>query len=287
MNNFCLIIGTQKGGTTSLFSYLSQHPQISASRIKETNFFSKDREWDKGIEYYESLWQWNPQKHQIALEASPDYTRSLLVSKKVIQRLKATNSKFRFIYILRDPLQKIESMRKQGIYQGWYSRFLAQETPTTVPMEVIERIRYATIVDKFVDEFSRESILLLKTENLSLKDKPVAVMDDVCKFLEIDPLFRFSLDKIHNSQNSYRNDTLWHALRTSNYLSPLKNLFPEAIKNNARNMLTHAMIKRDKAVPPLTKAQKKFILTALGNELIRLETDYSFDTSNWAMGNQK
>ena len=35
------VVGTVKGGTTSLHQYLNQHPQIFMSPIKETNFFSR------------------------------------------------------------------------------------------------------------------------------------------------------------------------------------------------------------------------------------------------------
>ena len=46
INNFALIIGTMKGGTTSLFAYLAEHPQISPCRQKEPRFFSNDqRQW--------------------------------------------------------------------------------------------------------------------------------------------------------------------------------------------------------------------------------------------------
>lgn len=34
------IVGAPKCGTTSLVSYLSQHPQVHISKIKEPHFFS-------------------------------------------------------------------------------------------------------------------------------------------------------------------------------------------------------------------------------------------------------
>lgn len=42
INNFAVIIGCMKCGTTSLFYYLSQHPQIAACNPKEPNFFADD-----------------------------------------------------------------------------------------------------------------------------------------------------------------------------------------------------------------------------------------------------
>jgi len=43
MPNF-LIIGAAKSGTTSLYEYLKQHPQIWMSPVKETNFFALEGE---------------------------------------------------------------------------------------------------------------------------------------------------------------------------------------------------------------------------------------------------
>ncbi|MEQ8956354.1 MAG: sulfotransferase, partial [Coleofasciculus sp. C2-GNP5-27] len=39
-----LIIGVQKAGTTSIYNYLKQHPQIYMSPVKETNFLEKNWE---------------------------------------------------------------------------------------------------------------------------------------------------------------------------------------------------------------------------------------------------
>jgi len=38
-----LIIGVQKGGTTSLHNYLSQHPTLSSSKEKELHFFDTNK----------------------------------------------------------------------------------------------------------------------------------------------------------------------------------------------------------------------------------------------------
>ena len=51
MPNFFLI-GAIKAGTTSLYHYLRQHPHIYIPVIKETNFFSHDTLYKKGIKWY-------------------------------------------------------------------------------------------------------------------------------------------------------------------------------------------------------------------------------------------
>jgi hypothetical protein len=50
-----LIIGAMKAGTTSLHSYLTTHPEIYMSIKKEPNYFSSEKNWSKGVEWYESF----------------------------------------------------------------------------------------------------------------------------------------------------------------------------------------------------------------------------------------
>src|SRR5712691_5644063 len=45
-----LIIGTQRGGTTSLYHYLQAHPCIGPASTKEIHFF--DRRFNRGLAWY-------------------------------------------------------------------------------------------------------------------------------------------------------------------------------------------------------------------------------------------
>jgi hypothetical protein len=55
-----MIIGVQKGGTTSLYHYLSAHPQIKLSFYKETHFFNSN--YDRGLAWYKSFFS-SQQRH--------------------------------------------------------------------------------------------------------------------------------------------------------------------------------------------------------------------------------
>ena len=39
-----LVVGIEKAGTTSIYQYLNQHPQVYMSPVKETNFLERDKE---------------------------------------------------------------------------------------------------------------------------------------------------------------------------------------------------------------------------------------------------
>src|SRR2546421_10257710 len=75
-----VIIGAQKGGTTSLYSYLIEHPNIIAARMKEVHFF--DQHFHKGIDWYRGHFPMALQKYYmeqvqkkniITGEGSPEY----------------------------------------------------------------------------------------------------------------------------------------------------------------------------------------------------------------------
>ena len=62
-----IIVGTQKGGTTSLYKYLIQHPQVQEARKKEIHFFSQS--YSQGMDWYLDHF---PSKQQSKNEKSID-----------------------------------------------------------------------------------------------------------------------------------------------------------------------------------------------------------------------
>ena len=165
INNFVLIIGAMKCGTTSLFAYLAQHPQIAACRKKETFFFSANGCWNRGFDWYQSLWDWNPDSHKIALEASVDYTR-IPSYPNAAERIATLSDRanFKFIYILRNPLERIESHYTHGLAQNWEST----QNPLTeeIHPELIEASQYGRQIKEYYQRFPSENILLVNFKDL-------------------------------------------------------------------------------------------------------------------------
>ena len=110
-----LIIGAGKSGTTSLWNYLDQHPQIGMLAIKEPSFFSMDEVHDRGLAWYRRLFA----GHAGAVargEASNSYSATDTFP-KTIDRIAATLPDPRFVYIVRHPRARTESdwMERQRI----------------------------------------------------------------------------------------------------------------------------------------------------------------------------
>ena len=83
-----------------MYNALNQHPEIYMPVNKELNFYFKEKLFNKGIKYYESLFQ--PKGQQVIGEASPGYICHPLVPKRIFE----TNKDVKIICILRNPVER-------------------------------------------------------------------------------------------------------------------------------------------------------------------------------------
>ena len=107
MPNF-LIVGFQKAGTTSVYRYLEQHPEVFVSPIKELNFFSSivehpviDPQFTGGMtksEAYRAIFAPGAD-HKAIGEASPLYATDPAVPAEIVRLAPETG----VIALARDP----------------------------------------------------------------------------------------------------------------------------------------------------------------------------------------
>ena len=70
-----IIIGAMKCGTSSMHNYLDAHPEISMSRQKELNFFSFDRHWQRGEDWYGRHFRLQQQSEASRLRATANFPK--------------------------------------------------------------------------------------------------------------------------------------------------------------------------------------------------------------------
>lgn len=189
-----LIIGAQKGGTTSLYDYLIQHPGIISAFRKEIHFF--DKNYDKGMNWYNSFFP-ILEKEGITGEASPFY----LYHKLVPQRIKNDLDEIKLIILLRDPVQRAFSHykmeKRRGIEKLSFLKALeAEEARLEEGRESLEnglysynhqyfsyldRGKYAEQIQRWFELFGRDNILILNSE--SFFNNPGTSYNEVLEFL--------------------------------------------------------------------------------------------------------
>lgn len=107
------IVGAQKCGTTSLFSYLDSLEGFVGSKPKEVHFFDRDERFEKGFEWYERKFRLGFKSSNLYFEASPTY----LFKENVAQRIYDYQPDAKIIILLREPIARAYSA--WNMYREW------------------------------------------------------------------------------------------------------------------------------------------------------------------------
>jgi len=110
-----IIIGVQKGGTSSLYRYLLQHPNVVPGYKKEVKFF--DGKYQKGLDWYRYNFPFTSQMTDTGAqtgEASPSYIFHPLVP----QRIKEDLPNVKLVLLLRDPVERAYSHYQGNLRKG-------------------------------------------------------------------------------------------------------------------------------------------------------------------------
>lgn len=159
-----LIIGAQKCGTTSLHRYLDLHPDVHMAAEKELDFFIADRAWANGADWYAARFR---DDAAVRGEASPNYT-GWPVWDGVPERAAWLVPDARLVYLVRDPIERIESHYLQRrLEDGARGDIDAVIGDPADPRNLfVARSRYATQLERWLACFPQEQVLVLSAEEL-------------------------------------------------------------------------------------------------------------------------
>lgn len=115
-----LIAGAQKSGTTSLYAYLSEHPQVAAPMTKELSFF--DNHFDRGLHWYRShfplLEAHLPDVYPRLPSLSGESTAYYLCHPHAARRIADTLPRVKIILLLRNPVDRAFSHYQLNLRRG-------------------------------------------------------------------------------------------------------------------------------------------------------------------------
>lgn len=191
-----LIIGTQKGGTTSLFRYLTQNPRISSSTVgKEVHYF--DKKIREGADYSDFF---SGQEYEI--DATPIY----LFHEKVPERVAkyyadcARDLPLKIIALLRNPVDRAWS-------HYWHERGLDKESEDfksaiirELRLKIEDKIKpsnpeiyshytylhrgfYSEQLERWLKLWSSDDIKVIASERFF--NRPEQVMNEIYDFLDV------------------------------------------------------------------------------------------------------
>ena len=191
-----LIVGQQKCGTTSLYSYLIKHPQILPALKKEIHFWNENL--DLGEDWYLSHFPAIASgSGYITGEASATYLDTVHIVPKIAKIL----PDIKIIVLLRNPVDRTIShyhMRSRdrnesaSMQDAVFSGIVARDNDSEIkPMDsgqdnrYLAGSRYVELLRKWMSVIPREQFLVLRSEDLFMN--PMEVVNRTFDFLGVEP----------------------------------------------------------------------------------------------------
>lgn len=174
-------LGAQRAGTSWIYACLYEHPEVCMP-VKETHFFSREKNWSKGYAWYETLFEECPPEAKVG-EFSTSYLVDLATPEHIYQRYPGV----KLMASLRNPMSRAYSNYMNDIVAGVVDRHSPFRMALRQHPEYLEQGRYAAQLERYLQNFSQDRMLILIYEN-GLKD-PLAFIQSIFEFLKVDESF--------------------------------------------------------------------------------------------------
>lgn len=299
MPNF-IIVGAPKCGTTSLYHYLNQHPQIFMSPNKEPGFFAyegkKPIHSGPGDRY-----AWTAKKSIVNLKsyqalfedsgssiARGEATTMYLYLKEAPVRIHKYLPNAKIIMVLRDPIERAFShyLQVRRDNREWirdFSEALKLEDKRIeknfAPAWHYRHVSlYSTQVQRYLKYFSNEQIRIYLYDDFI--ETPQKVIQDIFDFLGVDSKWQPDMSNQHNTMGNIPKCRLLN--RFLYYPNPLKSALrlsiPPAIR---KDFMTQISRRNVIELPTLDKNLRKEVLPLFLEDISKLQTLIHRDLSHW------
>lgn len=272
------IIGEHKSGTTSLHYYLSQHPEIFMSEVKEIGYFHLNKKNDR--KYLETYFS-NVKDEKIIGESTVGYFYSV----KAHKRIKKFNPKAKILLSMRNPLTHIPSSHEEALRSGEENVNSLKKALELEPLRKKGKklpllgmhpdrilyydrsIRKYEMIKNLLRLFPAKQIKIVFMEDLH--KKPLKVYRDILKFLEVKNLkFKPSLE-IKNPYRKVRAPRIW-SLAVNPYTRDVaRNVLPKKVFEKAKKTMFKIGFKKTKK-PKMDEDLKKMLTKKLKPEVKKL-----------------
>jgi hypothetical protein len=281
-----IVIGVAKGGTTSLYRYFDQHPQVYMHPDKGTNFFGWEdarnwQWWDEGdaprglhhfkaktLEEFEAAFAGATDELAVG-EVSPQYLRSPTAA----QRMRETLPDVQVIASLRNPAERAFSGFLMRTRRGEPVQTAYEElTPTA---SHVKEGFYYTRLKRYFDEFPRQQLKIFLFDDF--RRDPAKMMAELFGFVGVDASFVPDTTSKHNPANVPKsrlaNRVLYHprVIRTAKTVIPLP---AYGLAKRARQLAL-------KEPPTLPDDLRARLLEIYREDILKLEALLERDLSVW------
>lgn len=285
MPNF-LIIGAPKCGTTSLFYYLRQHPQIYMCRPKEPQFFEFGEAEQHPLEFPARPWAKQTLKDYQALFAKVTSEKAIGEATpsnfypRACARIHAYLPEAKFVCILRQPVKRAYAVFWALRYQGkeYASDFSkAYENQCWLSPSDLKAAWYIIRLQDWLKRFPRHQFHFGLTDDLSVR--PADYMKSIYEFLGVDDTFQSNVSRQYNQGSGFHSEMLNRFILNNMVAThPHKVPIPEFVRRTLKRFLRK--INR-KAIPELDSDLYRKLTLSQRDDILRLEELINVDLSCW------
>ena len=289
-----LIVGASKSGTSSIYHYLRQHPEIFLSNIqKEGRYFSQmtgnfdgpgdkhiDSSITRNLEDYVALFDGYAGEKAVG-DISPEY---LYFFEKSIPLIKQTlNENVKIIIILRSPVDRAFSgynhyKRDKREYLT-FEEALEKEDERSLKnwiwaWQYKNSGLYFQQVKTFIESFKNVKVLLFEDFN----DSPKKVLKEICEFIEVATDFEFDTSYKYNVSGDPKNAVLYKLETSRGLVNFVKKLVPKKIVTKIKNSWSGEKQMVKTAMNPETRKQ---LIEFFREDILKLQELLKKDLSRW------
>lgn len=291
-----LVIGAQKCGTTSLYHYLDAHPDVYMSRLKEPHFFAwEGRDFDlagpnaehgawqlvSSLADYEALFEPGAD-HRARGEASSGY----LQAPHAAEAMRRHAPDLRLVAILRNPIRRAQSAfqhaRRQGIEPlSDFEAALDAEPQRlregwTGLVHYTSAGMYAAALAPYLACFPVSQVRLYLNDDL--QRDPVRLMQDLYRYIDVDPSVIPPVETQHNTGRAVRSPAIDLFVRRSGLAGLVRRAVPESVARRVYGTLN------ERAPDPVPDRVAGRLAEHFAADLARLSELMGRDLSGWLDG---
>lgn len=176
------VIGAAKSGTTSFHSYLAAHPELDMSSVKEPAVFASGGALDSG---YAHLFTGRGRQRGESSAVYSQFPRWPGIPERIAQAVPEA----RFVYLVRDPIERAVAHHAQHVADGKERRPLVEALADWEREDslYICPSRYATQLKQYLRHFDETRFIVIDQREL-LSDRR-SCLERVFAFLEVDAAF--------------------------------------------------------------------------------------------------
>ena len=286
------IVGAPRSGTTAMYEYLRQHPDVFMPYRKEPVYFGADLTKRPPLldeEGYLKLFAPGRGKARLG-EATVWY----LYSGTAAAEIKEFNPDARIIIMLRDPVEMIYSLHSHWLFTGnediedfaealdaEVERREGRRLPPAVRrpegLQYRACARYAAHIGRYLDTFGPDAVKVLLYDDFSAD--PGAAYREVLSFLDVSASFEPDFAVIN--QNKVARSSLLQRFRKGRTVGTVVNALPTPLQHAAWRFMKRANI-RYQARPPIDPAVREQLVRELADDVARLGRLIGRDLSAWS-----